>query len=76
MRNALVEEQIQGLKVNIKPEKKSKLSSVVLKIRGIDQVNSMGFFFFFFCFFFDVFDFSLFFHLFSFQLLLFLAWKG
>ncbi|KAL3527541.1 hypothetical protein ACH5RR_012197, partial [Cinchona calisaya] len=37
MRNALVEEQIQGFKVNIKPEKKSKLSSVVLKIRGIDQ---------------------------------------
>ncbi|KAH6823384.1 kinesin like protein for actin based chloroplast movement 1 [Perilla frutescens var. hirtella] len=36
-RNMLVEEQIQGFKVNIKPEKKSKLSSVVLKIRGIDQ---------------------------------------
>nr|XP_027074966.1 kinesin-like protein KIN-14B [Coffea arabica] len=36
-RNALVEDQIQGFKVNIKPEKKSKLSSVVLKIRGIDQ---------------------------------------
>lgn len=34
----LVEDQIQGFKVNIKPEKKSKLSSVVLKIRGIDQV--------------------------------------
>ncbi|XP_057492664.1 kinesin-like protein KIN-14B [Actinidia eriantha] len=36
-RNALVDEQIQGFKINIKPEKKSKLSSVVLKIRGIDQ---------------------------------------
>ncbi|CAL5365168.1 unnamed protein product [Camellia sinensis] len=36
-RNYLVDEQIQGFKVNIKPEKKSKLSSVVLKIRGIDQ---------------------------------------
>ncbi|XP_059307413.1 kinesin-like protein KIN-14B isoform X2 [Lycium ferocissimum] len=36
-RNALVDEHIQGFKVNLKPEKKSKLSSVVLKIRGIDQ---------------------------------------
>ncbi|KAL3838647.1 hypothetical protein ACJIZ3_023238 [Penstemon smallii] len=36
-RNMLVDEQIHGFKVNIKPEKKSKLSSVVLKIRGIDQ---------------------------------------
>ncbi|CAA2967655.1 kinesin KCA2 [Olea europaea subsp. europaea] len=36
-RNSLIEEQIQGFKVNLKPEKKSKLSSVVLKIRGIDQ---------------------------------------
>ncbi|XP_042041651.1 kinesin-like protein KIN-14B [Salvia splendens] len=36
-RNMLVGDQIQGFKVNIKPEKKSKLSSVVLKIRGIDQ---------------------------------------
>ncbi|KAG8373431.1 hypothetical protein BUALT_Bualt11G0023600 [Buddleja alternifolia] len=36
-RNMLIGEQIQGFKVNIKPEKKSKLSSVVLKIRGIDQ---------------------------------------
>ncbi|PIN16985.1 Kinesin (KAR3 subfamily) [Handroanthus impetiginosus] len=36
-RNMLIDEQIQGFKVNIKPEKKSKLSSVVLKIRGIDQ---------------------------------------
>ncbi|KAL1833563.1 hypothetical protein ACET3Z_003214 [Daucus carota] len=37
MRNALVEEHIHRFKINIKPEKKSKLSSVVLKIRGIDQ---------------------------------------
>lgn len=33
-----VDEPIQGFKVNLKPEKKSKFSSVVLKIRGIDQV--------------------------------------
>ncbi|KAF9678191.1 hypothetical protein SADUNF_Sadunf07G0009400 [Salix dunnii] len=32
-----VEEHIQGFKVNIKLEKKSKLSSVVLRMRGIDQ---------------------------------------
>ncbi|KAJ0098110.1 hypothetical protein Patl1_28315 [Pistacia atlantica] len=32
-----VDEQIQGFKVNIKPEKKSKLSTVVLRMRGIDQ---------------------------------------
>ncbi|KAG6702704.1 hypothetical protein I3842_07G048500 [Carya illinoinensis] len=32
-----VDEHIQGFKVNLKPEKKSKFSSVVLKIRGIDQ---------------------------------------
>ncbi|KAI5418270.1 Kinesin-like protein KIN-14B [Lathyrus oleraceus] len=32
-----VDEQIQRFKVNLKPEKKSKFSSVVLKIRGIDQ---------------------------------------
>ncbi|XP_054824002.1 kinesin-like protein KIN-14B isoform X2 [Prosopis cineraria] len=31
------DEQIQGFKVNLKPEKKSKFSTVVLKIRGIDQ---------------------------------------
>ncbi|KAM7523807.1 hypothetical protein LguiA_013709 [Lonicera macranthoides] len=37
MRNSLVDEQIHGFRVNLKPEKKSKLSSVVLKIRGIDQ---------------------------------------
>ncbi|XP_047321964.1 kinesin-like protein KIN-14B [Impatiens glandulifera] len=36
-RISTVDYQIQGFKVNIKPEKKSKLSSVVLKIRGIDQ---------------------------------------
>ncbi|KAL7135493.1 hypothetical protein ABFS83_11G100700 [Erythranthe nasuta] len=36
-RNMLIEEHIQGFRVNIKAEKKSKLSSVVLKIRGIDQ---------------------------------------
>lgn len=33
-----VDEQVQGFKVNIKPEKKSKLSSVVSRIRGLDQV--------------------------------------
>ncbi|XP_061356775.1 kinesin-like protein KIN-14B isoform X4 [Gastrolobium bilobum] len=32
-----VDMQIQPFKVNLKPEKKSKFSSVVLKIRGIDQ---------------------------------------
>ncbi|XP_073044653.1 kinesin-like protein KIN-14B [Primulina eburnea] len=37
IRNASTQEQIQAFKVNIKQEKKSKLSSVVLKIRGIDQ---------------------------------------
>ncbi|KAK9284193.1 hypothetical protein L1049_023362 [Liquidambar formosana] len=37
VRNSLVDEQIQGFKVNIKQEKKSKFSSVVLKLRGIDQ---------------------------------------
>ncbi|MFS8017713.1 putative minus-end-directed kinesin ATPase [Helianthus anomalus] len=38
VRNALIlDGQMQGFRVNIKPEKKSKLSSVVLKIRGIDQ---------------------------------------
>lgn len=38
-RNMLIDEHVQGFRVNIKPEKKSKLSSVVLKIRGIDQVT-------------------------------------
>ncbi|KAL4392058.1 hypothetical protein HN51_013522 [Arachis hypogaea] len=32
-----VDEQIQGFKVNLKPDRKSKFSSVVLKIRGIDE---------------------------------------
>lgn len=32
-----VDDQIQGFKINIKPEKKSKLVSVVSKIRGIEQ---------------------------------------
>ncbi|KAL9241385.1 hypothetical protein vseg_015503 [Gypsophila vaccaria] len=37
-RNSLaVVEQIQGFRVNLKPEKKSKFSSVVLKLRGIDE---------------------------------------
>jgi len=38
-----VDEQIQGFKVNIKPEKKSKFSSVVLKIRGIDEVMILSY---------------------------------
>ncbi|PWA79783.1 kinesin like protein for actin based chloroplast movement 2 [Artemisia annua] len=38
IKNALVVEgQMHGFRVNLKPEKKSKLSAVVLKIRGIDQ---------------------------------------
>lgn len=36
-RTALVDEHIHGFKVNIKQEKKSKFSSIVLKLRGIDQ---------------------------------------
>ncbi|KAH0460622.1 hypothetical protein IEQ34_011285 [Dendrobium chrysotoxum] len=36
-RSALIEEHIQGFKVNIRHEKKSKLSSIVLKLRGIDE---------------------------------------
>ncbi|XP_043696955.1 kinesin-like protein KIN-14B [Telopea speciosissima] len=36
-RSSLVDEHFHGFKVNIKQEKKSKLSSVVLKLRGIDQ---------------------------------------
>ncbi|KAL4569269.1 hypothetical protein LXL04_024905 [Taraxacum kok-saghyz] len=36
-KNAIIDDHLQGFKVNLKPEKKSKLSSVVLKIRGIDQ---------------------------------------
>lgn len=38
-RGALIDEHIQGFKVNIKPERKSKLSSVVLKLRGIDEAT-------------------------------------
>jgi len=37
-RNTAGDEKIQGFRVNIKQEKKSKLSSVVLKLRGIDEV--------------------------------------
>ncbi|KVI03211.1 kinesin-like protein KIN-14B [Cynara cardunculus var. scolymus] len=37
IKNALIDEHMHGFRVNLKPEKKSKLSSVVLKIRGIDQ---------------------------------------
>lgn len=33
-----VDVQVQGFKVNLKLEKKSKFSSVVSKIRGLDQV--------------------------------------
>lgn len=43
-----VDEQIHGFIVNLKPERKSKFSSVVLKIRGIDQVAAICLFFFFF----------------------------
>ncbi|XP_022977546.1 kinesin-like protein KIN-14A [Cucurbita maxima] len=32
-----IDEQIQGFKVNLRPEKKSRFSSVVSKIRGLDQ---------------------------------------
>ena len=39
-----VDEQIQGFKVNLKPDKKSKFSSVVLKIRGIDEVVSVTYY--------------------------------
>ena len=48
MRNALVDEQIQGFKVNIKQEKKSKFSLVVSKLRGIDQVAAVIICFIFF----------------------------
>ncbi|PIA46457.1 hypothetical protein AQUCO_01500179v1 [Aquilegia coerulea] len=37
MRMALAEEHIHGFRVNLKQEKKSKFSSIVLKLRGIDQ---------------------------------------
>ncbi|KAL9258554.1 Kinesin-like protein [Drosera capensis] len=36
-RFSLVDERVHGFKVNIRLEKKSKLSSVVLKLRGIDE---------------------------------------
>eukprot|EP00268_Persea_americana_P036841 TRINITY_DN36371_c0_g1_i2.p1 TRINITY_DN36371_c0_g1~~TRINITY_DN36371_c0_g1_i2.p1 ORF type:complete len:751 (-),score=211.72 TRINITY_DN36371_c0_g1_i2:588-2840(-) len=36
-KNSFVDEHIHGFKVNIKQEKKSKFSSIVLKLRGIDQ---------------------------------------
>ncbi|KAL9259705.1 Kinesin-like protein [Drosera capensis] len=36
-RFSLVDERVHGFKVNIRQEKKSKLSSVVLKLRGIDE---------------------------------------
>ncbi|PUZ61319.1 hypothetical protein GQ55_4G267100 [Panicum hallii var. hallii] len=36
-RTALVDEHVHGFKVNIKQEKKSKLSSIVLKLRGIEE---------------------------------------
>lgn len=37
VRKDLIDEHIQGFKVHIKHEKKSKFSSIVLKLRGIDQ---------------------------------------
>ncbi|KAK1313383.1 Geminivirus Rep-interacting motor protein [Acorus calamus] len=37
MRNSLIDEHVHGFKVNIKQERKSKFSSIVLKLRGIDQ---------------------------------------
>ncbi|KAF5188757.1 Kinesin-like protein kin-14l [Thalictrum thalictroides] len=37
MRMALADEHIHGFRVNLKQEKKSKFSSIVLKLRGIDQ---------------------------------------
>lgn len=36
-----VDEQIQGFRVNLKPERKSKFSTVVSKIRGLDQVPAI-----------------------------------
>ncbi|KAJ6834435.1 kinesin-like protein KIN-14L [Iris pallida] len=36
-RTAIVDEHVHGFKVNIKQDKKSKFSSIVLKMRGIDQ---------------------------------------
>lgn len=37
LRMSLVDENIHGFRVNIKQDKKSKFSSIVLKLRGIDQ---------------------------------------
>ncbi|KAF3320701.1 kinesin-like protein KCA2 [Carex littledalei] len=36
-RMSLINEHVHGFKVNIRQEKKNKLSSIVLKLRGIDQ---------------------------------------
>uniref|UniRef100_J3MCF6 Kinesin motor domain-containing protein n=2 Tax=Oryza brachyantha TaxID=4533 RepID=J3MCF6_ORYBR len=36
-RNSIIDEHVHGFKVNIKPERKSKFSSIVLKIRGIEE---------------------------------------
>nr|CAD1826270.1 unnamed protein product [Ananas comosus var. bracteatus] len=36
-RSSLIDEHVHGFKVNIKQEKKSKFSNIVLKLRGIDQ---------------------------------------
>ncbi|KAL6861256.1 hypothetical protein ACP4OV_016956 [Aristida adscensionis] len=36
-RSALVDEHVHGFKVNIRQEKKSKFSSIVLKLRGIEE---------------------------------------
>jgi hypothetical protein len=38
-RIALIDENVHGFKVNIKQEKKSKFSSIVLKLRGIEEVS-------------------------------------
>ncbi|KAL5705853.1 Kinesin-like protein KIN-14B [Ranunculus cassubicifolius] len=37
LRMSLVDEHVHGFRVNIKQEKKSKFSSIVLKLRGVDQ---------------------------------------
>uniref|UniRef100_A0A0D9WNA5 Kinesin motor domain-containing protein n=1 Tax=Leersia perrieri TaxID=77586 RepID=A0A0D9WNA5_9ORYZ len=36
-RSSLIDEHVHGFKVNIKPERKSKFSSIVLKLRGIEE---------------------------------------
>lgn len=38
-RTSLIDEHVHGFKVNIKPERKSKFSSIVLKLRGIEEVK-------------------------------------